>query len=84
MLWVWVTLWALAVAGWPSCLADALGAPLLGPDKMSFGSLQPLDLWHRGAFPLVAPAPLQSGLPAPKGTDFDGPDPGLNAAIISK
>lgn len=72
------------MAGLWSSLADALGAPLLGPDIMSFGSLPPLSLWHNGAFPLVAAAPLHSGLPAPKGTEFDGPDPGLNAAIISE
>ena len=78
---LWTVLWA---ATWWFELADALGAPLLGPDIMSFGSLPPLSLWQKGAFPLVAATPPQSGLPAPKGTEFDGPDPGLNAAIISE
>ncbi|XP_063880091.1 uncharacterized protein LOC135111090 [Scylla paramamosain] len=77
---LWTVLWA---ATWWCELTDALGAPLLGPDIMSFGSLPPLSLWQNGAFPLVAATPPQSGLPAPKGTEFDGPDPGLNAAIIN-
>ncbi|XP_050725292.1 uncharacterized protein LOC127002984 isoform X2 [Eriocheir sinensis] len=83
MVRLWTFLWAAAGAGLWSSAADALGAPLLGPEIMSFGSLPPLSLWHNGAFPLVAAAPVHSGLPAPKGTEFDGPDPGLNAAIIN-
>ncbi|XP_047489247.1 uncharacterized protein LOC125039392 [Penaeus chinensis] len=72
--WVAATLWHHA------CPSAALGAPLLGPDVMSFDSLPPLTLWHSPVLPAV---PLQAGLPAPKGTVFDGPDPGLNAAIIT-
>ncbi|XP_045607846.1 uncharacterized protein [Procambarus clarkii] len=75
-------LWALTAA-WRCGLVDALGSPLLGPDIMSFESLPPLTLWHPASSPLAPSPPVQSGLPAPKGTDFDGPDPGLNAAIIT-
>ncbi|KAK7082060.1 hypothetical protein SK128_027004 [Halocaridina rubra] len=60
-----------------------MGVPLLGPDVMSFGSLHTLTLWQGAAFPAIPAIPLHSGLPAPKGTVFDGPDPGLNAHIIS-
>ncbi|XP_042223187.1 uncharacterized protein LOC121867332 [Homarus americanus] len=73
----------LTTATWRNGLTEALGAPLLGPDIMSFGSLPPLTVWQTDSLPVVPSAPVQSGLPAPKGTEFDGPDPGLNAAIIT-
>ncbi|KAF2362567.1 hypothetical protein FHG87_006668 [Trinorchestia longiramus] len=54
--------------------------PLIGPDVMSLGTLPQLTfLFHPKYTTLIT----QTGLPAPQGTDFEGPDPGLNAAIIS-
>ncbi|XP_069951265.1 uncharacterized protein [Cherax quadricarinatus] len=79
VLYVWTMLAVL----WQWTQVEAHGAPLLGPDIMSFGSLPPITLWHAASIPVAPSAPVQSGLPAPKGTEFDGPDPGLNAAIIT-
>ncbi|XP_064122356.1 uncharacterized protein LOC135226593 isoform X1 [Macrobrachium nipponense] len=64
-------------------ISEALAGPLLGPDVMSFGSLSPLTVWQGAAFPIIPTLPLHTGLPAPRGTVFEGPDPGLNAAIIT-
>ncbi|XP_071549948.1 uncharacterized protein [Panulirus ornatus] len=78
-----VYMWTLLLtASWRFGKAEAMANPLLGPDVMSFGSLPPVTLWHTASIPVVPAAPVQSGLPAPQGTDFDGPNPGLNANII--
>ncbi|XP_068240750.1 uncharacterized protein [Palaemon carinicauda] len=64
-------------------ISEVMAGPLLGPDVMSFGSLSPLTVWQEATFPLIPALPFHTGLPAPRGTVFDGPDPGLNAAIIT-
>ncbi|XP_076029903.1 uncharacterized protein LOC143018428 isoform X2 [Oratosquilla oratoria] len=56
----------------------ACAKPLLGPDVMSFGAVSPLIL-----YPPMFAVPARGGLPAPEGSMFEGPDPGLNAAIIN-
>lgn len=71
---------------WSSVTQQLLGvlgssAPFIGPEVMSLAAVPQLTFLYR---PLLHTTVIrQVGLPAPQGTDFEGPDPGLNPAIIS-
>ncbi|XP_018025083.1 uncharacterized protein LOC108680704 [Hyalella azteca] len=54
--------------------------PLIDPDVMTQGTHPQLTLLYHPKFTTLI---TLAGIPAPQGTDFEGPDPGLNAAIIS-